>query len=316
METRIEEKTKADLGRALERLGKGEAINRLMSTYGDIRTENAHSCHLASYLTWLREKGLTLTPDELIVDNLTSIRRSQPEDVATKRKHRAWLEEYVNVVMVEQDFAEIKRLVLASAVCQFYEKKDSPLFGEAKVSRQAVTAPPKPLPAPDVRSVLRALSTHLRRLVGGIRSADVHRVSREVDGVCEVRIQQGAQHRTAPFAAPGTSAVYSIGTTSNYRLNLCTRELKPPRGVDWYDGLNCSQFLVHPYVFAARIGLLIAVQGEEQDGILSSGISHTRPEGIERVRRIGRAVLRRDEIGIRLDEIKDLILVRCDWYWA
>ncbi|MGA2665113.1 MAG: site-specific integrase [Nitrososphaerales archaeon] len=163
METKIALKTEAEIKKALEQLGNGEAVRRFFSSYGNARTKRAYCTHLASYFAWLREtKGVTMDPDQLVKDNLINIYRSEPEDVASKRKHRGLLEEYVNEEMVRQGFAEMSRMVLASAVSNFYSKNDSPLFGKVTVSRGAARIPPKPLEASDIRTVLKALPIQTR----------------------------------------------------------------------------------------------------------------------------------------------------------
>jgi hypothetical protein len=113
MRTRIEGIAEADIERSLGELAKNEAVSRFMTSYGNLRTRRAYAAHLANYFRWLKTKGLDLAPDQLIVDNLRCIYHSEPEDVASKRKHRALLEEFANVNMIERGFAEISRLALA-----------------------------------------------------------------------------------------------------------------------------------------------------------------------------------------------------------
>lgn len=109
------------------------------------------------YFVWLREKGVALTPDQLIEDNLRCVFESAPTDVARKRKHTDWLDEYVNYRLLEIHRSESRRRQVASAVSQFYKWNDSPLFGAFRVSTQPVEKPAKPLLADDIRKMLGAL---------------------------------------------------------------------------------------------------------------------------------------------------------------
>jgi len=65
---------------------------------------------------------------------LRCIYKSDPEDVATKRRHRAWLEEYVNQEMA--DASHSHRRLAAAAVKGFYEKNDSPFFGKVSIAEK------------------------------------------------------------------------------------------------------------------------------------------------------------------------------------
>ena len=114
------------------------------------------------YFRWLREKGIALTPDELVQDNLVCVFKSDPTDTITKRKHTTWLLEYVNVYMKEEGYSQTYRVVAAAAVRKFYERNDSELFGDFAVSFERDKDLEKPLLPEDIRCVLRTLPPHVR----------------------------------------------------------------------------------------------------------------------------------------------------------
>lgn len=80
-------------------------------------------------------KCITRSPDELVRDNLVCIFKSDPVDVATKARHKRWLEEHVNGYMVRNGYAEASRLVRAAAVKRLYETNESPLHAVVNTSR-------------------------------------------------------------------------------------------------------------------------------------------------------------------------------------
>jgi integrase len=90
-----------------------------------------------------------------VTDNLRCIFKSEPEDVITKRKHRAWLEDYINGRLAGR--SESHRRLAAAAVKGFYEKNDGPLFGRVTIVEEPARPPPRALKADDIRRVLKAL---------------------------------------------------------------------------------------------------------------------------------------------------------------
>ena len=59
-------------------------MNRFLSGYGNLRTKRSYWVHLTVYFRWLREeRGLTLSPDELVKDNLVCIFKMRPH----RRRH-------------------------------------------------------------------------------------------------------------------------------------------------------------------------------------------------------------------------------------
>lgn len=152
----------AELDRKLREIGPSEAVTRLIDKYGSLSTRKNYAIVIALYLRWLKGKGITLSPDQLIQDNLLSIFKSDPTDVRTKRKHTDWLDQFVNGHMVEDEYSESERRLAAAAIKQFYQRNDSLLFGDFEVSRQRPREPAKPLKAEDIRQVLKALPINTR----------------------------------------------------------------------------------------------------------------------------------------------------------
>jgi integrase len=145
----------------LRRIGPSESVERFINAYGKVRSRATYGAHLSHYFEWLRKKkGIVMGPDDLIRDNLVCIYRSEPEDVALKRKHRALLEEYVNVEM--GGTSSSYRRVAASAVKGFYDRNDSPLYGRLRIAEGSPEAPSRALKAEDIRRVLLALPIQVR----------------------------------------------------------------------------------------------------------------------------------------------------------
>jgi integrase len=148
--------------RALEQIGPSEGVTRFLSKYGNVRTKAVYVEHLKLWFMWLRRKGVELSPDELLRDNLQCVFESGPTDVGTKRRHTDWLNDFVNSYMVERGSSESHRREAAAAVKMFYKRNDSLLFGDFAIASGPLTAPPKALKAVDIRKVLLALPAHIR----------------------------------------------------------------------------------------------------------------------------------------------------------
>ena len=159
----VEEVVATVLRHQLEKIGPSVSVDRFLSGYGNVRTKAAYAGRLAAYLGWLRdEKGVTMSPDELILDNLRCIPSSDPTDVLTKRRHTDLMGEYVNKYLIERGVSESLRGVTTAAIRQFYLTNDSPLFGHFKQASQPVRIPPKPLFTEDIRRVLLAMNPRMR----------------------------------------------------------------------------------------------------------------------------------------------------------
>lgn len=142
-------------------LGGSEAAARYLATYGKVGVQAQNAFRLGQYHRWLKEaKGVSLSLDDLVRDNLVCIWKSDPVDVDTKRRHRAWLEEYVNVKMAGLSLSY--RRGTASIIKGFYDKNDSPLFGKVRVADSEAEKPAKALRAEEIRAVLKALPLQQR----------------------------------------------------------------------------------------------------------------------------------------------------------
>jgi hypothetical protein len=113
------------LRNALSEIGPSEAMNRLLSKYGNVRTRAIYACELKLYFWWLKEKESGQSPDQLIKDNLSCIFRSDAIDVHTKRKHTNWLNEYINTYLLQRADSESKRRLASAAIREFYKRNDS-----------------------------------------------------------------------------------------------------------------------------------------------------------------------------------------------
>ena len=124
------------LRNVLARIGgeESESVARFLSRYGNIRTKSSYAVHLDLYFRWLKDKGNFRTPDQLILDNLACVFKSDAMDVKTKRRHTDWLGEYVNAYLLEEGRSESKRRAASAAICEFYKKNDSRLFGDFSVA--------------------------------------------------------------------------------------------------------------------------------------------------------------------------------------
>jgi integrase len=159
--TSVEATAARELRRRLEEIGPSECVARYIRSYAKVRVQSLYALHLLLYFRWLRKsREVPMTPDELIVDNLRCIYRSEPEDVATKRKHRVLLEDYLNQELIR--CSESHRRVAAAAVKGLYEKNDSPLFGKVNIAVQEAVSPDRALKTDDIRRVLRALPIGIR----------------------------------------------------------------------------------------------------------------------------------------------------------
>lgn len=107
-------------------------------------------------------EGVLLGPDELTQDNLVCVFRSDPVDVATKRRHTDWLNDYINGYLIEKGFSESKRMVAASAIRGFYQTNDSALFGDYATTKTKLEPPAGPLFPEDIRRVLKAMPVRSR----------------------------------------------------------------------------------------------------------------------------------------------------------
>ena len=146
------------VAKLLEKLGRYPSVQKFIATYAKMTTKRAYLYNPAKYFDWLRDaKGITLTPDEMIVDNLRAIFESSAVDVVRKRKHPALCLEYANVYLLSKGTPEGSRKVAANIIKTWYQRNDSPLFGDFEVSSSDPIPPAPPLEIEDVRAVLKAM---------------------------------------------------------------------------------------------------------------------------------------------------------------
>lgn len=167
-----------NLARELREIGPSRALDRFLLKYGNVRTKASYAHVIAMYLRWLKEEGVNMRIDELIQDNLICVFKSDPTDLATKRKHTDLMSEYVNRYLIERDDSESKRTASVAAIRGLYKANDSPLFGDYSVASQAVKAPPPPLDPDDIRKVLKVLPRKIKTplLIIWRSGIEVHRV--------------------------------------------------------------------------------------------------------------------------------------------
>jgi hypothetical protein len=69
--TSVELTAARELRRRLEQIGPSDCVARFLHTYAKVRVQSLYALHLCLYFRWLRKaRGVQMTPDELIVDNL------------------------------------------------------------------------------------------------------------------------------------------------------------------------------------------------------------------------------------------------------
>lgn len=93
-----------EVERKLREIGPSRAVDRLLAKHGSVSTRKNYLIAIALYLRWLKGKGVIMSPDELVRDNLLCIFRSDPTEVNVKRKHTDWLDGFVYGYMVERGY--------------------------------------------------------------------------------------------------------------------------------------------------------------------------------------------------------------------
>ena len=157
------DRAKRLLERDLIKMGNSPAVVRFLSGYSNLRTKQAYAANLAHYFNWLKEtKGIVMTPDEMVKDNLAAIYSPDTTDIARKRKHTDWMNEYVNVYMIERGLSDQARSLARVSITMFYRSNDSALFGYFRMSERPPRAPAPPLWSDDIRKVLSYLSPVMR----------------------------------------------------------------------------------------------------------------------------------------------------------
>jgi integrase len=160
--TSVQKHSEQVLATALKEIGESEAVKRFLTKYGNVRTRAAYSYWLSKYLQWLKDQGITLSPDALIKDNLECVFNSDAVDVRTKRRHTDWLSTFVNEYLIKQGNKEATRRLVSACVKEYYKRNDSELFGDFSVASQPFGPSAKALRAEDIRTVLKSLPLNIR----------------------------------------------------------------------------------------------------------------------------------------------------------
>lgn len=114
--------------------GEDPAVQRWLRKYGSAATRRGFGYRVAKYLQWMREeKGVKLSPSELLKANLENVYGSGPTETDRKRQHTDWLQEFVSLEGPMSGQSNSYRLTVATAVRMFYARNDSPLFGDFEV---------------------------------------------------------------------------------------------------------------------------------------------------------------------------------------
>jgi hypothetical protein len=66
-------KAEAALKAFLEEIGPSKAVSRFLANYGNVRTRCCYAGELCLCSRYLRDRGIKMTPDELIQDNLKCV---------------------------------------------------------------------------------------------------------------------------------------------------------------------------------------------------------------------------------------------------
>jgi integrase len=237
MVPRAEQERDSDLRRHQQTLGGSEAAARYLATYGKVGVQAQNAFRLGRYHRWLKEvKGVTLSLDDLIRDNLVCIWKSDPVDVDTKRRHRAWLEEYVNVKMAGCSLSY--RRGTASIIRGFYDKNDSPLFGKVRIADSEAEKPARALRADEIRAVMKALPLQQRTplfcmwqsgcevgRVLSLRWGDLQRL--ESSKKVKLEFVGRKRHRRAYFTFLGRDSVEALRLWRARWAELIGREPEP-----------------------------------------------------------------------------------------
>lgn len=237
MQTDDEGRTERYGEKVLKDIGEYKSVERFISRYGKTSSRTAALFHLGRYLAWLRDKkGVGMNPDELILDNLRCVFESKPVDVATKRRHMDWLDEFTNTYLKGKKIVDGSRAVSASMVKQFYERNDSALFGDFAVALDAVRPPPPPLEAQDIRVVMRSLPLQHRLPLIGVWQGgiEINRVLaltwKDIDGKgypLKLQFFGRKRHRRAYHTYEGRDFVEGLKLWRERWTELQGREPRP-----------------------------------------------------------------------------------------
>jgi integrase len=157
-----DEKAGRTLKAFLDEIGPSVAVETFLKGYGSVKTRSIYAMELALYLRWLKQKGVKMSLDDMVRDNLICVFKSDATDTTTKRKHTDLMNEYVNGYLLERGDSDSKRNLALSSIRGLYSANDSELFGHYKMATQKPEVPAKPLFPEDIRKVLLGMSPRMR----------------------------------------------------------------------------------------------------------------------------------------------------------
>jgi integrase len=229
-----EDKAADEAARWIKELGPDKSIERFFRKLSKANTRKAYSHALVLYFRWLRtQRGVALSPDELVRDNLTCVFSSQPEQVETKRRHTDWMDEYLNKYSTEvKQYSDSQRGLIYAAISQFYKRNDSPLFGDFSLARGQPTKPPKPLKADDIRKVLKTMpiSSRAPLLCMWQSGIEINRILSlrwgDVTGSCPLKVELlGRKIHRKPYASfLGRDSIELLGVWRETWVRYRSRE--------------------------------------------------------------------------------------------
>ena len=162
-ETYRERELRSQISRFMEKWGGYESVQRFVRKYHlKLKTCRGYLADLDLYFDWLRVTGVTINPDELILDNLRCVFESGATQVEVKTTHTDLLDEYVNIYLVEKGLSYSTRHRTVAAIREFYKRNNAPLYGDFMLADGKMKKRPKTPSSDDIREVLKALPIYHR----------------------------------------------------------------------------------------------------------------------------------------------------------
>ncbi len=162
-ETYRERELRGQIRKFLQRWGAYESVQRFVRKYSlKLNTCRGYLADLDLYFDWLKATGVTMSPDELIKDNLTCVFESKATEVGVKTTHTDLLDEYVNIYLVEKGLSYPTRHRTVAAIREFYRRNNAALYGDFTLADGKAKKRLKTPSASDIREVLKALPIYHR----------------------------------------------------------------------------------------------------------------------------------------------------------
>jgi integrase len=162
-ETYRERELRSQISKFMEKWGGYESVQRFIRKYHlKLNTCRGYLADLDLYFDWLLVTGVTMSPDELIPDNLRCVFESGATEVEVKTTHTDLLDEYVNIYLVEKGLSYSTRHRTVAAIREFYKRNNAPLYGDFTLADGKMKKRPKTPSSDDIREVLKALPIYHR----------------------------------------------------------------------------------------------------------------------------------------------------------